>query len=146
MEITCSEAKKEDAETLYLLCKSLIDEYEDTRAIDYGRVLAWVKRKIDLSITEYVAVLADGELAGYYRFGKNADGEYELDDLYVLPAFQGRGIGTAIIRKCCASVDAPVMLYVFIKNQRAVALYERLGFRVEKTVGNSRYIMRRLPR
>ncbi len=43
---------------------------------------------------------------------------------------------------CCASVNKPVMLYVFIKNERAISLYERLGFEVSKTINDSRYIMR----
>ena len=34
-------------------------------------------------------------------------------------------------------------LYVFIKNQRAVSLYQRLDFEIVRTVNNSRYIMKK---
>ena len=34
------------------------------------------------------------------------------------------------------------MLYVFIKNEKAVSLYKRLGFKVTETIHNSRYIMK----
>ena len=71
---------------------------------------------------------------------KNA--EYEIDDLYIFPDFQSKGIGSTVIRKCCSAVNEPVMLYVFIKNHRAVSLYKRLGFAVVKTVKDSRYIMK----
>ena len=106
-------------------------------------MLKWVRKKIETSISEYTAVYADGKKAGYYHLYKNEDGEYEIDDLYILDDFQGKGIGTEIIKKCCSSVDEPVMLYVFIKNQRAVSLYKRLGFEIVETIRNSRYIMKR---
>lgn len=142
MNITYKKATAEDIEPVYELCRKLIHDYERLESIDYPKVMQWVRRKIENSIGEYTVICADEQKAGYYHFYKNEDGEFELDDLYVFPEFQGRGIGTAVIRRCCASVNAPVMLYVFIKNERAVALYERLGFKIAETVHNSRYIMR----
>ena len=68
-----------------------------------------------------------------------------IDDLYISPQFQNHGIGSAIIEKCCRSVNEPVTLYVFIKNGKAVSLYERLGFVIVETVRGSRYIMKRDP-
>ena len=143
MKITYDRAASSDIEPLYQLCKRLIDHYENVECIDYERVLRWVRQKLETSIGEYTAVYADGQKAGYYHFYKNEDGEYELDDLYVFPQFQNRGIGTAIIEKCCRSVNEPVTLYVFIKNERAVSLYQRLGFAIAETIGDRRYIMKR---
>lgn len=144
--IDCEMATAYDIEPIYRLCKELIDAYEDISSIDYERVLKWVRAKIEGSINEYAAVFKGDEKVGYFHFYKNRDGEYELDDLYVLPKYRGRGIGTEIIERCCAWVAAPVMLYVFIKNEKAVALYKRLGFEIVQTVNGSRYIMRREPR
>ena len=62
--------------------------------------------------------------------------------MYVFLEFQNQGIGSGVIKKCCASVNAPVILYVFINNQRAVSLYKRLGFDIAETINGSRYIMR----
>ena len=143
MIITYETAQNCDIDIIYRLCKQLIDKYEDLERIDYGRVLAWVRRKIESSIGEYTAIFADGKKAGYYHFYKNEDNLYELDDLYIFPEYQGRGIGTAVFEKCCSSVNGSVMLCVFIKNERAVALYKRLGFEIVKTVGGSRYIMKK---
>jgi len=71
------------------------------------------------------------------------DGEFELDDLYVFPEFQNRGIGTIVIQKCCREVSQTVMLYVFIRNCRAVSLYKKLGFEIVERIKDRRYIMKR---
>mgnify|MGYP003304164683 CR=1 FL=1 len=142
MNITYDSAKIEDVERVYQLCEQLIHDYEIIDRIDLDRVLRWVRKKIANCINEYTTVFVDGKKAGYYHFYKNEDGEYEIDDLYIFPEFQNQGIGSSVIRKCCSEVDGPVMLYVFIKNHRAVSLYKRLGFDVVETVNDSRYIMK----
>ena len=99
--------------------------------------------KIENCIHEYTVIYADGKKAGYYHFYKNEDAVFEIDDLYIFPGFQGKGIGSTVIRRCCSSVNEPIMLYVFIKNQRAISLYRKLGFEVVETVRDSRFIMKR---
>ncbi len=142
MTIEYRQATPEDAAPIYELCKQLICRYERTEDIDYPRVLKWVRKKIENAITDYTAIFADGEKAGYYHFYQNEDGEFELDDLYVFPQFQNRGIGSQVVEKCCASVSAPVMLYVFAENKGAIALYQRLGFVITETIRDTRYIMK----
>lgn len=141
--ITCKKATVCDTEQIYRLCKGLIDNYENIEDIDYDKVLKWIREKIEKSIEEYTAVYIEHEKVGYYHFYQNEDGEYELDDLYIFSEYQNRGIGTEIIKKCCYSVNAPIILYVFIKNERAIALYQRLGFEIIRTVHGSRYVMRK---
>jgi len=126
-----------DIPIIFDQAKALIDTYEDTSAIDYDRVLAWVNKKITERISEYCCVKLDGEKCAWYRLAKDG----ELDDLYVLPAFQNRGIGSAILEKCIGESVNTVYLYVFSRNTRAIAFYERFGFSVRETVGNTRYIM-----
>ena len=140
MDLTCSPAVPADAGTIFELCKALIDQYEDIATIDYEKVLAWVRRKIEENISEYRRILLGGVHAGYFHFCPAEDG-WELDDLYVFPEFRNRGIGTAIIRKCCEK--GPVMLYVVRKNTGALALYHRLGFREVGTAGKTRLILRK---
>lgn len=141
--ITYGKATDSDVDEIDALCTTLIRTYENAEDLDLARVLRWCRRKIENSIEEYTTVYLDGSKAGYYHFYKNQEGEYEIDDLYILPAYRGKGIGTAVIDRCCAAVDAPVMLYVFVRNERAVSLYQRLGFSVVRTVGTSRYVMQR---
>ena len=140
MVLTFSPAAPSDAGTIFELCKALIDQYEDISAIDYHRVLVWVRQKIEENISEYRRILADGAHAGYFHFCPAEDG-WELDDLYVFPEFQNQGIGTAVIQDCCEK--DPVMLYVFRKNTGALALYRRLGFQEVGTAGQTRLILRK---
>lgn len=139
-DITYEAAGDRDGALIFEQTKQLIDKYENLEQIDYEKVLAWCRRKIDQHIQAYTRILVDGALAGYYRFSP-AEGKMEIDDLYILPAFQNRGIGTAVIEKCLAQTELPVFLYVFQRNTGALRLYRRMGFAVVKTIGTSRYVM-----
>lgn len=143
MLLTYAVADNADIQPVYQLCRQLIEDYENIERIAYDKVLNWVHKKIETSIQEYTVIYADGKKAGYYHFFKNEDAQFEIDDLYVFPEYQGKGIGSTVIRKCCAEVNEPVILYVFIRNTRAVSLYKRLGFEVVKKIKDSRYIMKK---
>ena len=141
MELTYSPARPEDAPVIFGFAKELIETYETDPDLDLAMARDWTKRKIEKRIGEYTRVLADGEVAAFYRFVP--DGErMELDDLYVLPAFRNKGIGTAILRRCVAQ-GSLIYFYVFTKNSRAIALYEREGFCKTEDVSPTRIIMAR---
>ncbi|HEX5324322.1 MAG TPA: GNAT family N-acetyltransferase, partial [Capsulimonadaceae bacterium] len=64
--------------------------------------------------------------------------EIYLANLYVLPDYQGRGIGTEIVRriqKRAGELGVPVALDVLQSNPKARRLYARLGFQI---VGETR--------
>lgn len=64
-----------------------------------------------------------------------------IQNIGVVEEFRGRGLGSVIVRKSLAgfkSVGAKlVTLEVTVKNTGAIRLYERLGFRITKTVYKS---------
>ena len=140
MELSFGVAVRQDTDRIFQLNKELIDRYENVQDIPYEEVLGWVRRKIEKNIHSYTRIYADGIHAGFFRFVPNGD-RMELDDLYLFPEFQSRGIGSTVIQKCCDETDLPVMLYVFVSNTGACNLYRRLGFEIQETVYNSRYIM-----
>ena len=142
MELQFASAKECDIERIYDSNKELIEAYEDVENIDYDKVLQWVLKKIKTRIDEYVAVFLDGRKVGYYHFYPS-EGKMELDDLYIFPEFRSKGIGSAIIQKCMEESDSTIFLYVFAKNVHAIALYEKLGFKIVKNIRDTRYIMER---
>ncbi len=140
MSLNYEVATADDIESIYEFNEFLIESYEDLQNIEFDKVLNWVRRKIETYINEYQRIICNGELAGYFRF--HQDGErMELDDLYIFPDYRNQQIGTRIVEKCLSETNLPVYLYVFVKNSKAVALYERLGFRVIETINDTRYIM-----
>ena len=139
MKLQFQTATAEDIEAIFNQAKQLIDTYEDTCAIEYEKVIAWVRRKIAEHISEYQCVLLSGEKCAYYRMCSNG----EIDDLYVLPSYRSMGIGSEILRKCINESKEKLWLYVFSQNLRAISFYERHGFTVRETVGKTRLIMER---
>lgn len=133
--ITFSSAEQRDLPLLFALNKQLIDDYEDISAIDYDCVLHWVKKNLEAHLGDFRRILYDGQLCGFFCLA-----EGELDSLFVFPEFQGRGIGTAVLRHCQA-VSPALRLFVFKENIRALALYRRMGFAVTEEAGKTRYIM-----
>ena len=64
----------------------------------------------------------DGALIGYA-----ARGDGWLNQLYVHPDHQGRGVGDALLAQAMAGVDA-LQLWAFQQNTRARRFYEKRGF------------------
>ena len=61
------------------------------------------------------------------------EGAVYIGLIEVLPAFQGRGIGTAVIQDILDQEheqNRPIMLHVLKTNEAGKRLYERLGFAV----------------
>ena len=139
MKLTFSPALAEDVQTLYLLNKELIDQYEDISSIDYDFVLGWVRNNMEQNLSNFFRVFRQGELAGFYCL-TGSDGAMELDSLFVLPPFQNQGIGTAILEHC-KGISSSLLLYVFRKNTGAIRLYRKMGFQITEEVGKTRYIM-----
>ncbi|MFD2422327.1 ribosomal protein S18-alanine N-acetyltransferase [Amycolatopsis pigmentata] len=82
----------------------------------------------------YLAAYDDDNLIGYAGLavaGPPGDLDTTVHTIGVDTAYQGQGIGTALLRRLLARADelnAPVFLEVRTDNDRAVALYERHGF------------------
>ncbi|MFF5094747.1 MULTISPECIES: ribosomal protein S18-alanine N-acetyltransferase [Actinosynnema] len=78
----------------------------------------------------YLGAHADGELVGYAGLGLT-DFESSVHTIAVETAWQGRGIGKALLRALLARADRdglPVFLEVRTDNEPAIALYLAHGF------------------
>ena len=142
MKIDYLSADETDIAPILEQSKALIERYEDFGSIDREMVFAWITRKMQNCIGEYTRILCDGETAGWIRAHEEGE-RLELDDLFILPRFQNRGIGTATLQKFIRESGKTISFYVFSRNVGAVRLYERLGFRATETVSHTRHIMER---
>ena len=78
--------------------------------------------------TETQVVLVDGLAVGLLRVSESESAVF-IDQVEIVPDYQDRGIGTALINDLLAR-GRPVELGVLKVNDDAGRLYERLGFRV----------------
>ncbi|TNM67228.1 GNAT family N-acetyltransferase [Streptomyces sp. NP160] len=78
-----------------------------------------------------------------------------VDQLYVHPDHQGRGLGRALLDRAKAASGGDLQLWTFARNARARVFYERAGFSAEEQTDGStneehepdvRYRWRRTPR
>ena len=141
MELSFCPALPQDAPVIFSFARELIETYEDPKEMDLARALAWTRRKIETGIDQYQRIVLQGETVGFFRFAPCEDG-MELDDLYILPPFRSRGIGTRVITHCIAQ-NQPIELYVFTENTGALRLYRRMGFELRQQVSRTRCILRR---
>jgi ribosomal protein S18 acetylase RimI-like enzyme len=77
-------------------------------------------------------IVIDGAVVGHLVVDVHPH-EVFLARIALLPDWQGRGIGTRIVGdvvRQAAAAEKPTRLTVLRTNERARALYERLGFRV----------------
>lgn len=96
-----------------------------------GDVEAWV-RTWDLDEDDLWVAEVDGEPAAYARMR----GAW-LDDLYVLPEHQGRGIGTLLLDVVCSLRPQGFGLWVFASNAAARRFYAGRGLvELEQTDGS----------
>ncbi len=139
-EVTLKQAGPEDAEGIFREAEKVIDTYEDFSHVDRTRALEWTRQNISMYISEYSRILYKNEHAGY--IGSHIeDRKLYIDDLYLFPPFQNKGIGTYLIRQLIEQTNLDVVLHVFRNNTGAFALYRRLGFEIEAEYDRSRYLM-----
>lgn len=71
-----------------------------------------------------------GKVIGFCR-ARRGDQENELVALYVLPEYQGQGVGSALWSRAAETLDLTkdTVLYAAEYNKNAIAFYEHLGFK-----------------
>jgi ribosomal protein S18 acetylase RimI-like enzyme len=127
-------ATQADFDCLYRLCEATMRGYVEA---DLGDCFDRIAKT---TLTDLIArdlfskVYANGTFVGAVAVEQHAD-HCQLEELYIAPAFQNRGLGAAVMRHVMAQAKAqrkPVRLHVLASN-RARVFYERLGFVVTQT-------------
>ncbi|WP_244931270.1 GNAT family N-acetyltransferase [Nocardioides sp. W7] len=114
-----------------LMPQQLLDDRREKVA---ERIERWREILGSGSEPTYVAAGPDG-LVGFASAGpgrdNDVDTELELKALYVRAAHWGTGVGYALLEEAIG--DRAAYLWVLAGNQRAIAFYERQGFRLDGT-------------
>lgn len=137
-------ATPEDAEFLFQILKATVREYVDqTWGWDEEWQRAYFEMRFD-PVKNQIVILDDRDI-GVIAVEKRED-EVVLSSLYILPEYQGWGIGTLLIKDLLAQASHEGLLVTLrvLKVNPARRLYERLGFTVaEKT--DTYYYMKATP-
>ena len=140
-KITLRTATEDDSEFVFLVKKAALGEYvEQTWGWDEDFQRRFHERDYEPGQTQII--VDDGCDVGWMVVVES-DTEYQLQEIYLKPDRQRRGIGSYLVRLLLAraeQADKPVRLMVLKVNSRARQLYERLGF---ETVGetDTHYVM-----
>jgi len=90
-------------------------------------VREWIRQHLIPAGRTTVAVV-DDLVVGLWAVSNGADCSW-VDQLYLLPAWVGRGIGTGLLDLARSELLPPVRLFTFQCNQPARYFYERRGFK-----------------
>jgi GNAT superfamily N-acetyltransferase len=143
-DVTVRPATPADAEVLARLHLDVWDDaytglmpqqlLDDRREKVDERIARWREILIDGTEPTYVAAGPEG-LVGFASTGagrdNDVDTELELMALYVRAAHWGTGVGYALLQQAVG--DLAAYLWVLAGNDRAIAFYERQGFRLDGT-------------
>lgn len=75
----------------------------------------------------FTGIEADGALAGVMGVQRVRNATL-IRHAYVLPALQGRGVGSALIRHLCDAADGQILVGTWAAARWAIGFYERHGF------------------
>lgn len=111
----------------------LAQEFLDSLSVEKRRPV-FEKRIQDPNVFCVVAI-QNGKIVGFADFGPirdtNSEGDAELYAIYILPEFQGRGIGHALFKKGHDEIKSrsfkQLFASVFEKNKSACLFYEALN-------------------
>ena len=129
-QFTTRRATSQDLDFAWLLYRALMKPLTE-------EVMRWHdmnQRRIiegDINSGDAAIILVAADAAGWFLRRHEPD-TVRLGQLYVAAHMQNRGIGTSIVQQTlqeARSRNVPVTLEV-MKNNRACAFYERLGFTV----------------
>ncbi|UUX49846.1 GNAT family N-acetyltransferase [Nisaea acidiphila] len=124
MNVELRAARREDADALTTLFRAARRE-----AMPYlpelhseNETRCWMERVV-LASDRVTIAETSGEIVGFSAVRRD-----HINHLYVAPGAQGKGIGTRLLDSLKAYAGSDLSLYVFLKNSRARAFYERHGF------------------
>lgn len=121
---------------------------------DEAQKLAFLRSQFEAQAAQYHARFPDAEYSiilyeerpvGRFWIGRTPE-QIRLLDIAILPEFQNRGVGAALLKSLLAESEAtakPLRHMVFKMNTAALRFYERFGFTPIEDVGAYIHMERR---
>ena len=131
IELSFETATSDDFEYLYALCDLTMRAYVETVFGDHFEQIA--RSTISTLLTQrlFQKIYFNDVLVGAIAVARH-ETHFQLEELYIDPLYQKRGIGTLIVRQIIAQPIAqgkPIRLNVLSSNS-ARAFYEKRGFSI----------------
>jgi ribosomal protein S18 acetylase RimI-like enzyme len=96
---------------------------------------------------EVQTIYQDDALAGFYWIEQRGD-TLHLHGLILNSDYQGQGIGTAVLKLLAESYTGKVQIIelgVYQANTAAIRLYEKMGYRITKTLDDLNFYIMQKP-
>lgn len=142
-DILLSPTKLIDFDYIYGLCEATMRECVEADLGDCFEAIARPTITALLSKGLFSTIEVNGLRVGAIAVEQH-ETHYQLEELYVAPAIQNRGIGKAVMAIVVTEASlrgTPIRLHVLASN-RARRFYERLGFMVTRTTKEVTYMER----
>ena len=138
------DATKDDIDYIYE-CELQTVSSDEKKDPDFRKE---VRKDVEDSVGHTKIIMLNNTRVGIYQaYATNKWGLEEgeknwwyIAEIYLDPSARGNGIGTSIIETDISNHDK-LLLNVLKENKKAIKLYKRLGFKIDKEFDN-RYIMR----
>ena len=73
-------------------------------------------------------IIVKNQMVGFFHGNDLPDGNYELGNICIAPNFQGKGLGTKVLKDIIAKHKHQDIYLRYFKQNPVVHLYKRLGF------------------
>ena len=121
-----------DKEFVYYVKKIV---YKDYVEMNWGE---WNEEKQRIMFEEFISdfaneikiIIINGEMAGFFHGNDIDEKTYEQRNICLLPAFQGKGVGTNILKNIIKQHKHQNIQLRCFKQNPVVTLYKRLGFEI----------------
>ena len=144
LNLNYAKCKEDDEDKIYAEYKNKLDLYEDTKKIEYEKVLGWKKENLKNGIEKCTKILCNGKEIGYFSFNEE-NNKAEIDNFFITEEYQNRGFGKKALNHCLDVIknqNVPMVYsYVFTKDERQIELYTKCGFSVRELIGDTRCVM-----
>ena len=79
---------------------------------------------------EIKIIVSNNQKIGFWHGEMLSDGNYEIGNICIIPDYQGKGLGTEILKNILKQHQYQDVYLRFFKSNPVVNLYKRLGFKI----------------